>query len=432
MGIKLQFKFAKNPQGAIEYCCKDHNKPHFRAINSNGDTEKNSDVYKNYGLEYDRTNGGAFNDISFLRQDQLTKYIFDMYLAYHPNIQDMGPGNFLLDGIRTKSIALHNSFVAPKANTVSDPDRLCRYLKMLTQPHQTTERDLYIVLFGAKDHLLGGLRRNLPFPDVNGQVNREHVRDPKFYNERYRNKTLAQCLATYSQLQQDAQPCNKLKYADLRPWQQLIVKKIHKPECKNFGRRIRWYHESVGNVGKSVLTKYLIQNYRCVQIRGTTSDGLYAVAEYTNNNGFGPHIIVVDIPRSTETVNYELMEELKNGTFMSGKYASQSIVFDRPHVVVFANRPPDSDCLSADRLEISHIDDVIIEAQCSDLFPPIVNNVTQSDAFSDSSEYNFEESDSDNAGDENDMIQPRKKQKQRLSVASSSDESDSYETAAND
>jgi hypothetical protein len=77
---------------------------------------------------------------------------------------------------------------------------------------------------------------------------------------------------------------------------------------------IQWYHEDVGNVGKSVFTKYLLLNYRCVHILGTTSDGLYAVAEYINNHGFGPHVIVVDKPRSTEVINYELMEELNNGS----------------------------------------------------------------------------------------------------------------------
>jgi hypothetical protein len=69
----------------------------------------------------------------------------------------------------------------------------------------------------ARHEIAGGLRRNLVMPDANGHLNREHVRDPKFYNERYRDKSIAESLDIYSQLQTPSHGFTDVTFADLLP-----------------------------------------------------------------------------------------------------------------------------------------------------------------------------------------------------------------------
>ena len=43
------------------------------------------------------------------------------------------------------------------------------------------------------------------------------------------------------------------------------------------------------------------------------------------------------------------MEAIKNGCFFSGKYESGMVRFNSPHILVFANEPPERTKLSQDR-----------------------------------------------------------------------------------
>ena len=114
-----------------------------------------------------------------------------------------------------------------------------------------------------------------------------------------------------------------------------------------------------GNTGKSVLAKYLVENYRSIIVSGTTSDSFNVIRDYVNRNGRGPHVIIVDLPRSTETgANFELIEEAKNGMFMSGKYEGGMVTYARPHVVIFANYSPDVSKVSADRWDIAEVSEL--------------------------------------------------------------------------
>lgn len=54
------------------------------------------------------------------------------------------------------------------------------------------------------------------------------------------------------------------------------------------------------------------------------------------------HIIVFDITKDKmEHFQYSTIEQIKNGYIMSGKYDSTSLRFNKPHIIVFANTPPD-------------------------------------------------------------------------------------------
>lgn len=125
-------------------------------------------------------------------------------------------------------------------------------------------------------------------------------------------------------------------------------------------RDIIWIWSNEGNVGKSLLAAYLVQNREAVVVTGKTNDILYQYSKTMND------IVVMDIPRSgTDFVNYGAIEALKNGVFAVNKYDSKMVVRGTPcHLVVMANEPPIEGMLSQDRLKVFNVDNTL-EAACA-------------------------------------------------------------------
>lgn len=114
-------------------------------------------------------------------------------------------------------------------------------------------------------------------------------------------------------------------------------------------RKIIWIWENVGNVGKTYMAMYLAAVHKAAYLQnGKSSDLAHAYN--------GQNIVVFDFPRtSIEKINYSIIESLKNGIVFSPKYNSQTKVFPTPHVVIFANFPPNRSALSQDRWDIREI-----------------------------------------------------------------------------
>lgn len=141
---------------------------------------------------------------------------------------------------------------------------------------------------------------------------------------------------------------------NLRPWQQEVVD-IIKEEPDD--RTIHWFHEDVGGIGKSALVKYLCVKHEAVLVSGKGADIKYQISSYE----IAPELIIMDIPRSNlNYVNYGAIEEVKNGCFASSKYESKMCNMNCPHILCFANEPPDVNKMSLDRWDIinlSHLHD---------------------------------------------------------------------------
>jgi hypothetical protein len=129
--------------------------------------------------------------------------------------------------------------------------------------------------------------------------------------------------------------------------------------CKDTSdRTIYWIWESVGNVGKSSLVKYLCKHKRALLVSGKGSDIKYGVVKFFERHGFYPELIAVDIPRTLrDYVSYSAIEEIKNGCFFSGKYESDMCLFNSPVVICFANSRPEVEKMSKDRWQIRRIED---------------------------------------------------------------------------
>lgn len=151
-----------------------------------------------------------------------------------------------------------------------------------------------------------------------------------------------------------------LEYADVewRPWQQQVIDMYVQPPDK---RHIYWVIDTLGNNGKSYLTRYLAVKHKVLIAGGKKADVFHQVAKRLENedeeNPF--RMVILDLPRhSQEFTNYGLLEELKNGLIMSGKYEGGTFVFPSPHVIVMSNSAPDFSKFSQDRWKIIDLDNL--------------------------------------------------------------------------
>jgi len=78
------------------------------------------------------------------------------------------------------------------------------------------------------------------------------------------------------------------------------------------------------------------------------------------NNIKGAKCFVFCLTRVKQNkISYDALEQLKDGLISNNKYETGCFVINRPHVFVFANKPPDNDeeedYMSSDRLCVHEI-----------------------------------------------------------------------------
>lgn len=131
------------------------------------------------------------------------------------------------------------------------------------------------------------------------------------------------------------------------PWQESLLNLLN---SKPNPRKIHWFVDYNGNKGKSYLARYLVDQGKAVIFAGGASkDILYGYR--------GQGIVIFDFSREKEeTMNYSVIETLKNGVYYSSKYESEMRVYKVPHIVCFSNFDPDLTKLSEDRWDITHLD----------------------------------------------------------------------------
>lgn len=142
-----------------------------------------------------------------------------------------------------------------------------------------------------------------------------------------------------------------------KDWQQNVLNIINQEIDK---RKIYWYWEQTGNVGKSFLAKYICLTNECIIATGKSTDIFNQLLNWRNKNTktLQLPIIIIDNPRSEfGHINYSAIESLKNGFIYSGKYEGGQIFGLTPHVIVFANNEPNYNELSEDRLIIYKIEE---------------------------------------------------------------------------
>ncbi len=144
----------------------------------------------------------------------------------------------------------------------------------------------------------------------------------------------------------DNRPKHKVKTFPLLLWQQTLYERLCRPADD---RSITFIVDSLGNKGKSWFARYYTDIHTNGQIivPGKKADMALVVREETK-------VFFFDCPRSKQGdyIQYDFLEELKNGFIFSPKYQSKNKKLAVPHVVILMNEHPDLSKLSIDRYDV--------------------------------------------------------------------------------
>jgi len=137
---------------------------------------------------------------------------------------------------------------------------------------------------------------------------------------------------------------------ELRTWQVELKRRL---ELDPDRRKIIFVVDELGNSGKSWFAHYyssLLGESAQVMLPGKKADMAFALKP-------GLKVLFLDAPRSKqgEFIQYDFLEDLKNGYVFSTKYESRIKSYAPMHVVVNMNEMPDRSKLSEDRFEIIRI-----------------------------------------------------------------------------
>ena len=140
------------------------------------------------------------------------------------------------------------------------------------------------------------------------------------------------------------------RVTEYRPWQAMLMDEIkQKPDR----RTVNWFWDSTGNTGKTALCKHICMTRHAVYFHGRGSDAEAAIANRIKKHE-STDIVLWDIPRTAKDyVKYEIIDFIKDGIFPYGRYGQ--LLFNSPHLYVFANFLPDRTKVSQDRWRIFEI-----------------------------------------------------------------------------
>jgi len=186
-----------------------------------------------------------------------------------------------------------------------------------------------------KDAVRGGM---LSLPEIREHHSEVYAKYPRF------------CLEYID----DHYPKVVLPEHPLRPWQIALKEKLEQPADR---RKILFIVDEVGNSGKSWFAHYytsLLGETCQVILPGKKNDMAYLLKPALK-------VLFLDAPRSKqgEFIQYDFLEDLKNGYVFSPKYESRVKSYEPMHVVVNMNEEPDRTKLSADRYAVIRINQLV-------------------------------------------------------------------------
>jgi len=143
----------------------------------------------------------------------------------------------------------------------------------------------------------------------------------------------------------DHKPLPTIEAFTLYGWQSHLVERLSEEPNS---RTVIFVVDETGNTGKTAVCNHIERNLDCVQIMkcGKRDDMAFELDENIR-------VLVIDVSRSaSQFLNYQFIEDVKDGRVFSPKYESFTKRFNSPHVVVMMNEEPDRTKLSADRYEV--------------------------------------------------------------------------------
>lgn len=141
---------------------------------------------------------------------------------------------------------------------------------------------------------------------------------------------------------------------ELKKWQEEAIEAI----ADRNDREIHWWVDRRGGQGKTSMCKHLVLKHDACYVAGKGADVKYLISNWIEKRGTHPKLIVINITRTQENfVNYGVIEEIKDGLFVSSKYRTTAVVMNSPQVFIFANFSPDLRKMTQDRWVIHDLDE---------------------------------------------------------------------------
>lgn len=141
---------------------------------------------------------------------------------------------------------------------------------------------------------------------------------------------------------------------DPKNWQKEAIAMINAID----DREIHWWVDRAGGRGKTSLCKHLVLKHDACYVAGKGADVKYLVSNWIKSRGYFPRLIVINYTRTLENfVNYGVIEEIKDGLFVSCKYKTEAVIMDCPQIFIFANFAPDMRKMTQDRWVIHDLDE---------------------------------------------------------------------------
>jgi len=152
-----------------------------------------------------------------------------------------------------------------------------------------------------------------------------------------------------------AKPIKCIDESKLYPWQAMLLGMLLGECCD---RTVLWIYDEDSNKGKSAFCKFMCMKHNTIMVDGKSSDIYQGLSTHIEVEGCAPDIVLIDCPRhAINYMNYGAIEKVKNGHVFSGKYESKQLIFNSPHVCIFANSLPDFTKYSGDRWIVYTIND---------------------------------------------------------------------------
>jgi len=147
----------------------------------------------------------------------------------------------------------------------------------------------------------------------------------------------------------DNRPEREIEAHPLRIWQQGLSEDLNRAPDD---RTVTFVVDLVGNSGKTWFCHYYASLHDNVQVLspGKKADMVYALDTTVR-------VLFMDCPRSKQgdILQYDFLEEVKNGYIFSQKYESRIKKLGKVHVCVMLNEMPDKGKLSQDRYKIIEV-----------------------------------------------------------------------------
>ena len=153
---------------------------------------------------------------------------------------------------------------------------------------------------------------------------------------------------------------------ELKPWQTELLEYMDHPTQ----RQIIWIVGKSCGEGKSWFQKYVKSIYGArkvvsgINLRASTPNICHVLSKQPLSTADIFLFNIGKAKKKTDAVNYEVLEDLKDGDAFAAKYNSQQLKIRTPNVVmVFSNEGPDTNQLAIDRWKLLYITDDNLEVR---------------------------------------------------------------------